>query len=117
MVGSLSPTSSPTSAARPERALNDRGTIARAGAASASALRPPVASPSTADRSTTAALARLGGASRSRATSVLGAVVSTLAARGLRWTYGTSDSHHFDARPAGMARPLPAPDCGPVACE
>ncbi|QVT81098.1 hypothetical protein ENKNEFLB_03505 [Nocardioides aquaticus] len=44
-------------------------------------------------------------------------VVSTLAARGLRWTYGTSDNHHFDARPAGMARPLPAPDCGPVACE
>ncbi|VXB91752.1 M15 family metallopeptidase [Nocardioides sp. AX2bis] len=44
-------------------------------------------------------------------------VVSTLAAHGLGWTYGTSDNHHFDARPAGMARPLPTPDCGPVACE
>ena len=44
-------------------------------------------------------------------------VVSTLAGHGLRWTYGTGDNHHFDARPAGAARTPPVPDCGPVACE
>lgn len=46
-------------------------------------------------------------------------VVATLARRGLRWIYGTRDSHHFEARPSGAARLLsqPVPDCGPVVCE
>ncbi|MDN4172510.1 M15 family metallopeptidase [Nocardioides sp. SOB77] len=47
------------------------------------------------------------------------AVVRLMAAHGLRWTYGTFDAHHFDARTAS-GRALPGPvarACGTVVCH
>ena len=45
------------------------------------------------------------------------AVVQTMASHGLRWTYGTSDAHHFDA--GGRHARLVARwgDCGGVVCK
>jgi hypothetical protein len=44
-------------------------------------------------------------------------VVRLMADHGLRWTYGTSDAHHFDA-PAGNGRVITArTDCGPGVCH
>lgn len=43
-------------------------------------------------------------------------VVRLMARHGLRWTYGTGDSHHFDAVPRGASRPLlPRACAGPAA--
>ncbi|MCX6402063.1 MAG: M15 family metallopeptidase [Propionibacteriales bacterium] len=44
------------------------------------------------------------------------AVVRIMAQNGLRWTYGTSDSQHFDAVPRG-ARLLIVPGCGEPVCH
>lgn len=45
------------------------------------------------------------------------AVVQTMANHGLRWTYGTSDAHHFDAG-GGHARMVARwGDCGGVVCK
>ncbi|QSR25457.1 hypothetical protein CFH99_07440 [Nocardioides aromaticivorans] len=44
------------------------------------------------------------------------AVVAIMRARGLRWTYGTSDSQHFDAVPPG-GRPVVVPGCADVVCH
>ncbi|MBC9734080.1 M15 family metallopeptidase [Nocardioides marmotae] len=46
-------------------------------------------------------------------------LVRLMAAHGLSWTYGRSDSHHFDAR-GGSGRALPAPverACGTAVCH
>lgn len=43
-------------------------------------------------------------------------VVQVMVRHGLRWTYGTRDSQHFDARPPGL-RPMPTPGCGDVVCD
>lgn len=47
------------------------------------------------------------------------AVVRLMAAHGLRWTYGTFDAHHFDARTmSGRVVPGPvARACGPEVCH
>lgn len=42
-------------------------------------------------------------------------VVRVMAKHGLRWTYGTSDSHHFDAVPRGASRPLLPRACADLA--
>ncbi|NPC97561.1 M15 family metallopeptidase [Nocardioides sp. zg-DK7169] len=49
-------------------------------------------------------------------------VVRLMASHGLRWTYGTSDAHHFDATPGGAAGRLltPAelhPQCDGFVCK
>lgn len=44
------------------------------------------------------------------------AVVRIMAENGLRWTYGASDSQHFDAVPRG-ARLLIVPGCGEPVCH
>ncbi|QZY28398.1 M15 family metallopeptidase [Nocardioides coralli] len=45
-------------------------------------------------------------------------VVRVMAAHGLRWTYGTTDAHHFDAR-AGHGRVIRAraPECATEVCH
>lgn len=43
-------------------------------------------------------------------------VVRTMAGRGLRWTYGRSDLHHFDAVPRG-SRPIVPPGCADQVCH
>jgi 5-hydroxyisourate hydrolase-like protein (transthyretin family) len=43
------------------------------------------------------------------------AVVQVLARAGLRWTYGTGDSHHFDV--VGSGRALPPRRCGGAVCH
>ena len=43
-------------------------------------------------------------------------VVTIMASHGLRWTYGLGDTQHFDALPAGAARPLGVA-CGLRVCE
>lgn len=43
-------------------------------------------------------------------------VVRIMARHGLRWTYGLGDTQHFDAVPAGAARPLLV-ECGLRVCE
>ncbi|KRB77030.1 hypothetical protein ASE01_09710 [Nocardioides sp. Root190] len=43
-------------------------------------------------------------------------VVRIMMARGLRWTYRTNDSQHFDAVPRG-SRPIVVPGCADVVCH
>lgn len=43
-------------------------------------------------------------------------VVRIMASHGLRWTYGTGDSQHFDAVPRG-GRPIVIPGCENVVCH
>lgn len=43
-------------------------------------------------------------------------VVAIMRGHGLRWTYGRSDSQHFDAVPAG-GRPIVVPGCGDAVCH